>query len=141
MKESNKKIAVGAIIAGAAGYVVGILTAPKSGKETRQDIQKTAAKAKAEAERRLKSLHSELTTLIGRAKKSTTKLQRSAAVEYNKAIDKAQNAKHKASEILSALHEGDADDEDLQKAVKDVNQAIDHLKKYVTKNDTNQKAR
>jgi gas vesicle protein len=40
----GKKLAVGAIIGAAVGVVAGILTAPKSGKETRDDL-KTKAKA------------------------------------------------------------------------------------------------
>lgn len=54
------KIAVSAIIAATAGYVAGILTAPKSGKETRKDIQDKALKAKREAEARLKALYSDI---------------------------------------------------------------------------------
>ncbi len=40
---------VGAI---AAGFVAGILTAPKSGKETREDLKKKAEEFKSEAEKR-----------------------------------------------------------------------------------------
>ncbi len=43
-KDNGKKIAIGTAIGLAAGYVTGILTAPKSGKETRQDIKKIAPK-------------------------------------------------------------------------------------------------
>ena len=64
MKNSGKKIAIGTIVAGAVGYVAGILTAPKSGKETRKDIGDAAVKAKNEAERKLKKMHSELTNPV-----------------------------------------------------------------------------
>lgn len=37
---SKGKVALGAIIGAAAGVVAGILTAPKSGKETRADLKK-----------------------------------------------------------------------------------------------------
>lgn len=40
------KLALGALIGAAAGFVTGILVAPKSGKETRQDIKAGANKAK-----------------------------------------------------------------------------------------------
>lgn len=40
------KLAVGAIIGAATGVVAGILTAPKSGKETREDIKDKATEAK-----------------------------------------------------------------------------------------------
>ena len=35
----TKKVLIGTALGLAAGYVAGILTAPKSGKETRQDIK------------------------------------------------------------------------------------------------------
>ena len=41
--------------------------------------------------------------------------------------------KEKARDILSALHDGDANDKDLKKAVNDVNKAISHLKAYLAK--------
>ena len=37
--------------AAAAGFAAGILTAPKSGKETRKDLKKTAVKLKADTEK------------------------------------------------------------------------------------------
>lgn len=38
----TSKIAIGAIIGAAAGVVAGVLTAPKSGRETRDDIKRKA---------------------------------------------------------------------------------------------------
>lgn len=139
MKKSTEKLAVGAAIAAAAGYVAGILTAPKSGKDTRQDIQKAAAKARAEAEHKLKSLHSELTELIDRGKDGAEKLEDKAKKQFMNILDNAQKAKSKAREMLSAVHEGGAEDKDLQTAIDDVNKAISHLKKYLhsEKNATN----
>ena len=40
------KVALGALFGAVAGFVTGILVAPKSGKETRQDIKEAAGKAK-----------------------------------------------------------------------------------------------
>ncbi len=42
----SKKFLLGATIGAIAGFVTGILTAPKSGKETRQDIKDASVKAK-----------------------------------------------------------------------------------------------
>lgn len=132
-KQSGRNIALGALLIGVAGYVAGILTAPKSGKETRKDIQKKAAQAKSEAEKKLKALHSELNGLITTGKKKAGSAKSSAKKELTVALEKAQAARDKAREMLSAVHEGDADDKDLQQAIKEVNSAIDHLKKYVAK--------
>ena len=50
------------------GYLAGILTAPKSGKETREDIKDTAVKTYSEAEKQLKKLHTELNDVLAEAK-------------------------------------------------------------------------
>lgn len=133
MKNRTKKLAVGAAIVAATGYVAGILTAPKSGKQTRKDIKQSAIKTKTEAERTLKKTHTELNDLMAKAKTKAKKYKNTASKEFASAITKAQFAKEKARDILSALHDGDADDKDLQKAVKDVNKAITHLKSYLAK--------
>lgn len=44
---SKSKFVLGTVVAAAAGFVAAILTAPKSGKETRADIKANATKAKA----------------------------------------------------------------------------------------------
>jgi len=138
MGKQGRNVAIGTLLAAGAGYVAGILTAPKSGKETRKDIQRTALKKKAEAEKTLKNLHSELTELIHHGKAMAKDVKDTAKNELVEALGKAQSAKEKAREILSAVHEGDADDKDLQKAVAEAKSAADHLKKYVKK--TNAKA-
>lgn len=51
---SKGKFALGAIIGAAAGLVAGVLTAPKSGKETRADIKAKAEELKTDADKKLK---------------------------------------------------------------------------------------
>jgi len=131
-KNNGRNLAVGALLVGLAGYVAGILTAPKSGKETRKDIQKKAAKAKSEAEKKLKSLHSEISELITAGKKNAKNISGSLKGDLDGALEKAQAARAKAREMLSAVHEGDAEDKDLQAAIKEVTSAIDHLKRFAT---------
>lgn len=133
MRKSTKKWAIGSIIAALAGYLAGILTAPKSGKETRKDVHDAALKAKTEAEKKLKQLHSELEGLIGKGTTRAKQLKSEAQKELVAILAKAQVTKDKAREILSAVHEGGADDNDLQQAVSDANKAVEHLKKYLDK--------
>jgi len=139
MKNGTKKLAIGTAIAAATGYIAGLLTAPKSGKETRKDIHKAAIKAKTEAERNLKRLHGELNILIDKAKKDATKLKTGAKAEYDDVVAKAQLAKEKVRELLSALHDGDAEDKDLQHAISEANKALKHLKTYLAKDAPTQK--
>ena len=48
---SKGKLALGALVGAAAGFVTGILTAPKSGKETRADLKQKAEEVKSKAEK------------------------------------------------------------------------------------------
>ncbi|RTK93731.1 hypothetical protein EKI60_05300 [Candidatus Saccharibacteria bacterium] len=133
MNKDTKRFAIGTLIAAAAGYVTGILTAPKSGKETRQDVKDTATKAKREAEKELKKLHSEVSKQIDNAKAAGLKFKTQHKPELDKAVATAVTAKEKAREMLTALHEGSADDKDLKKAIADVNDAVSHLKNFLDK--------
>lgn len=133
MSKSSRNWALGALIAGAAGYVAGLLTAPKSGRETREDIMHAANRAKTDAEKSLKSLHSQLNDLLDDAKVRQSDLRGKARDELDSAMKGAEKAKQKARDILSALHDGDADDPELKEAVDNAKAAIDHLKRFLSK--------
>jgi gas vesicle protein len=128
-----KRLAVGTLIAGAAGYVAGILTAPKSGKETRADIKQTADKTIAEAEKQLKNAHTELNELINTAKKQGKDLSGKGKAQLDDVTDKANDVKEKLRELISAVREGEADDKELKRAMQDAKHSVDHLKKYLKK--------
>lgn len=131
--DTAKKIAIGGVIAAIVGFLAGILTAPKSGKQTRQDIKDTADKGKDEAEKELQKLHAELDKAIEQAKSNKTKLSQAAQEEFNELVDRAKDSKEKAREVLGAVREGNANDKDLDRAVKTANRSLKHLKKYLTK--------
>ena len=129
--DTVKKVAIGAALSAAIGYVAGILTAPKSGKETRADIKNKAVETYAAAEKELKKLHTELTDVIDEVSDRITSFRNSK--EVNSALDKGRDAKQKAREVLSALHDGEAEDKDLQRAMADANKAIEHLRDFLKK--------
>lgn len=129
----QKNFAIGALIAAAAGYVAGILTAPKSGKETRQDIQDAAVKAKKDGEKKLKDLNSDLNKTLDQAKKKSSEITSARKKDFDKAVEAAGVARDKARTVLSAIHEGDAEDKDLKKAVDEGKKALKHLKAYMSK--------
>lgn len=135
MNKDSKKFAIGALIAAGAGYITGILTAPKSGKETREDVKNAAIKAKRDAEKTLKKLHSEVTEQIDRAKIVADKIHTSGKKELERMVTAAKIAKEKARDMLTALHEGDVEDKDLKSAITEVNMAIDHLRAYLDKHE------
>lgn len=131
-KESNgKRVAIGAAVAGVAGFVAGILTAPKSGKETRKDIKNAAIKAKSDAEKNLKNMHSELNARLTDVKVKGEELSGKAKDEFNDIVEKAKNAKEKVREVLSSMHDGDAEDPDLKKALKDAKDSLKNLEKFI----------
>lgn len=135
MNKHAKQLTIAALAMGAIGYLAGILTAPKSGKETRQDIKNTATKAKIEVEKKLKTLYAELSDVLAAAKKRAAEGNEKVRKELEGAIKTAQYTKEKVRNVLSALHEGDAEDEDLSAATHEAKEAISHLKAYLRKNE------
>lgn len=77
-----------------------------------------------------------LDQINAKAKKSTGK----AKEELEKLTVQAKVVRQKTRELLSAVHEGEAEDADLQKAIKDVKKANDHLRKYLAKKPAAKKA-
>lgn len=133
-KESDaKKFALGAAVAAGVGYLVGLLTAPQSGKKTRDDLKKTAQKGISEAEAEVQKLHKELDGLMEDFQGKKKDLGSKTSKELSELIEKAKGAKTKANEMLKAMKNGEAEDEELQKAVSDANKAIDHVRKYLKK--------
>ena len=133
MPKSIKKFAISAAIAGTAGYLAGLLTAPKSGRETRDDIKDATTRGITEAEKDLKKLHIELGKLLSEAKSKGSDLTGKTQQELNDLLDKAKDTKEKAREMLSAIQEGSAEDKDLRRAIADANKAVDHIKDYLKK--------
>ena len=132
-RETLKRAAITGTVAAAAGYIAGVLTAPKSGKQTRDDLKNKAGDGRAEAEKDLKRLQEELDKVIKDAKAGSGKLGKKAQKELAELVDKAKDNKQKASEVLSAIREGDAEDRDLQRAIKNANTAVKHLRAYLKK--------
>jgi len=126
-----KAFAIGAALSALAGYVAGVLTAPKSGRETRADIRNRAQAGYAVAEKELKKLHTELTDVLNEVGDRIESFKNRKDVD--EALRKGQHAKQKAREVLSTLHDGEAEDVDLRKAIKDATDAIEHLRNFLKK--------
>lgn len=127
MSKNVRRLAVGTLVAGAAGYIAGLLTAPKSGKETRKDIKNKAVEISGEAEKKLKTLHQELAVSADKLKLSASKLSGKAkdrADDLHKEIDEARERARKA---ISALRAGD--EEEIDTVIED----LERLKKVVQK--------
>lgn len=137
MKKSAKTVAIGTLVAGAVGYIAGILTAPKSGAETRLSLRDAGESSITEIEKQLKRMHTELNDLLGEAsekgKYTAGKLKSDEEALQGDIVGKATRARQKTREILSAIHDGNADDRDLDKAVIEATKAIKSIRSYLRK--------
>ena len=133
MDKRTGRFAIGALFVGLIGYVAGILTAPKSGKETREDIKETTQATIAEAEKKLKAAHTELVKHIDEVTGKADQLRGEAKKEADDLVEAAQKVKEKVRISLSSIHDGGESDKDLQKAIKEAEKAVGHLKKFLKK--------
>jgi len=127
-KNTGRNFAIGALFAAGVGYLAGLLTAPQSGKETREDIHHAAGVAKTNAEKTLKKVSSELSDLIDTGKALGKEATAAAKSGLTEALAKAQVA-----------HEGSAGDKELQQAITDAKKAAEHLQKFVSNTAANAK--
>ena len=125
------KFGLGLVLGAVAGVVAGLLTAPKSGKETRRDIRSKAEETYSAAEKELKKLHTELTDVIDEVSDRITSYK--SRKDVNGALDRGRDAKQKAREVLSMLHDGETDDQELKKAIQEATKAIQHLRDFLKK--------
>jgi gas vesicle protein len=127
----GKSVAAAVVVGAAAGYVAGILTAPKSGKETREDLKKASEKFKKDAALKLQEAKAELSTLIDQANVKVKDLSDKGKKELDELVVKAKAAQAKATEVFSAVKSGEAEDKDLQKALNDAKSAKNHLSGFL----------
>jgi gas vesicle protein len=125
-----RKIAVGSAIAAGVGYLAGVLTAPKSGKETRSDIANKAGDIKDSLVFQLEDLEDQLKSKLKDAKDKTISLSSNARAEFSEAVIRAKDAQNKASYVLKAVKSGESSDADLNRAIKQARQALKNLEKY-----------
>lgn len=130
-KNKADKLALGAIIGGIAGYITGVLTAPKSGKQTRTDIVDKVESVKDGAENQLQDAIDELNGTINSLKSKGVALSAKARSEYDDTLVKAKDAQNKATQVLKAVKAGEANDPELNKAVRQARQAAKNLAKYL----------
>lgn len=132
-KRVAERIALGAALAGVAGYIAGILSAPSSGRKTRAQLKKSAEGGLDDVEAQLKKLQNELSDLVTEAKKRGAPLGDRAERRFGTAMDSANVAKDKLYEVVGSLKKGQTNDKDLQNALADAKRAIDHLRDFLRK--------
>ena len=118
----GKKFGFGIILGAIAGVATGLLTAPKSGKETREDIKKKASEVKGSAERKLKDAHKELDKVAAEAKGKAKSLQGKAKEELDDLGSKADELRARAKHAITSIKSGDDDNDDatIDQLLKDI---------------------
>ena len=132
MKKGGK-LAIGAVLVAAAGYVAGILSAPRSGRQTRKKLAKSASKARIDAEKQLKTLHGDLKNMINEGEGQLKKTKSKAAGEFKKQLDNSKKTKEKVKMLLSAIRSGEATDPDLKNMLGEAKKAKSNLAKFIKK--------
>ena len=124
----TKKSFIGSgLILAAAGFVAGILTAPRSGRRTRDKLKKAAD---------LKPLENELKTIYEETKKDLEKLSKDhpkLSAKLDEAKKQALNSQERIQDILKAASGKSGADEDLKASLTEAKKALDSLKKYLSK--------
>ncbi|MDQ3094189.1 MAG: YtxH domain-containing protein [bacterium] len=123
-KNDNKgKVAVGAFLGVVSGLVAGLLFAPKSGKETREDIKTAAGKV-------VDKVQKEADDLLDQAKKVEGSLEDKAKVELTKLKVAATDARDRVKTVANSTA-AKKDDASLQAALDDASSAFANLKTFL----------
>lgn len=106
----SKKAAKAGIIGALFGALAGIfLLAPKGAKENRQDVKDAVVKTKAEAEKRLKQLYSDIGVILKDLKTRSGSLKGKAKEESKDLVAKAENLQIRVKELISNVRDDAAD--------------------------------
>lgn len=125
------KVVKSGVLGAAVGIVAGLLLAPKSGRETRQGIKQAANRAVGSVERQLKQLYRDLSQAVGEAELHADKLKGKSAVELAGIIVAANKVKTSLKELLSTVRDGEADEDDIERVLKNGQAAIRKLTKRI----------
>ena len=132
-QDKNKGMAAGIALGAVMGVITGILFAPKSGKETRQDIKDTAVKVAINLEEEAKKVQIELTELIEVTEAKAKEAGKAVSDKTHELIDQAKHTRDSLVVLVQSVQDGHADDKDLDEAIKKANDAKDALVVYLKK--------
>ncbi|MCA9350067.1 YtxH domain-containing protein [Candidatus Saccharibacteria bacterium] len=132
----SKKVKTGLALTAVAlgvGYALGVLTAPKSGKDTRQDLKEASGKLKEQLEEKYSDIQGSLSDVIEQAYSQMSSFKGSSQDKLQDLIDQAKDAEYKVKDVFRAVRHGEASDRNLDKALNQASKAKDHLFKFLNK--------
>ena len=94
------KFTLGALIGAVAGFAVGILAAPKSGKETRADIKAKTDEIKADVVKKVKSYQSDASDVVEDVKDKTQDIVTDAKAKPGDLKDRTEHAAQAAKKAF-----------------------------------------
>ncbi len=130
----GKGLAIGAAIGAVAGVITGILFAPKSGKETREDVKHAAVNAKNKLDEESKMVQAELTKIIEKVESLAKEKGSVLSDKVHETLDYAKKTKTDLASKAKDLKDGtNTNDKDLQIALKKAQEAQAALTKFLKK--------
>ena len=132
-KREKKGLALGAIVGAVVGVITGILFAPKSGKETRQDIKEATSKAAEKLSAEAHKIQEEALELIAKAEVRLKSLKGATLAKVNQHIDEVKHTSENVKSVAKAFKSGKSSDKDLDEAIKQAKAARDALKTFLKK--------
>lgn len=132
MNKDVKNVGIALIAGLAAGYALGVLTAPKSGKETRNDIKEASAKAYKIAEARLKNTYEDLSEVIANAGEQAKKLNKKGREELDVLLAAAHDAQGRVKQLITSVRSGDVTEEQFEDTVIAAQVAKDELQDFIS---------
>jgi gas vesicle protein len=133
MNKDVKNVGIALIAGLAAGYTLGVLTAPKSGKETRNDIKEAGTKAYKMAEARLKNTYEDLSDVIASAGEQAKKLNKKGKEELDVLLAAAHDAQGRVKQLITSVRNGDVTEELFDNTVIAAQAAKDELQDFISK--------
>lgn len=131
--QGGSKLVTGLVVGLVAGLAAGLLFAPKSGKETREDIEKKAKNTKDSAGKTVATIREEIFNLVSKAELQIAKMKAETKRHAVDLVDQAKLASAKARDVMTAFKSGEASDEDLEAAIKNAQEAKTRLSTYIKK--------
>jgi gas vesicle protein len=132
MNKDVKNVGIALIAGLAAGYALGVLTAPKSGKETRSDIKDAGAKAYKIAEARLKNTYEDLSEVIANASEQAKKLNKKGREELDVLLAAAHDAQGRVKQLITSVRRGDVTEEQFDDTVVAAQVAKEELQDFIS---------
>jgi gas vesicle protein len=131
--KETKSVTLAALTGVGIGLAAGVLLAPKSGKETRQDLKDAGENLIEDFEKKYSEVQASLAETIEQALGHATSLSGTAQEAFNDLIDQAKQAEFKVKDAYREMKHSGSNNKNLSCALEDAEKAKDCLAKFLKK--------